>query len=265
MKGVGWLFAAALWCGLAHGEPRVVSLAPSMTELMLELGAGELLVGVLEGGEQPASLPDLPSVGNHHSLNIERLVGLRPGLVLLWPDSIGAAQREQLRRFGIPLYEARPRTLDDLADQAEVLGRLIGREATGAALANEVRGRLALLRERYRGGEPLRVFYQVWDAPLYTLGGRQVINDALGACGAVNLFADLQLAAPQVSLEAVLARDPDVILASDPSLVPGWSAWPQLKAVRQELVFAIPDRGLERPSLQMLGATERLCQLLHDE
>ncbi|MFZ3184772.1 MAG: cobalamin-binding protein [Pseudomonas sp.] len=241
---------------------RVVSLAPALNELMLELGAGEQLVGVLGTQDRPAALAALPSVGEYGQLEIETLLSLKPQLVLLWPDSIGAAQRQQLRQLGLQLYEVQPHSLDELASQVEALGQRVGRAERGQQLAQEFRQQLALLRQRYQRQPPLRVFYQVWDNPLYSIGGQQIISDALRVCGAENLFGELTLAAPQINLETVLARDPEVILTSEPQLLAAWQAWPQLQAVKRGQVWSIPDRGLERPSLQMLKATERLCELL---
>lgn len=241
---------------------RVVSLAPSLSEIMLELDAGDLLVGVLDGGERPAALAHLPSVGRYGQLELESLLALKPDLLLLWPDSIGASQREQLQRFGIPLYEAEPHSLDELGQQVLELGRRLDRRPRAEQLAANFQTRLNELRQRYRRAVPLRVFYQIWDTPLYTIGSRQIIGDALRVCGAENLFDDLPLPAPQVSVEAVLARDPQVILLSAPGLAAAWQAWPQLTAVQRRQVWAIPDKGLERPSLQMLAATEKLCQQL---
>ncbi|MDP3845204.1 MAG: cobalamin-binding protein [Pseudomonas sp.] len=241
---------------------RVVSLSPALNELMLELGAGPQLVGVLGTRERPAALADLPSVGEYGQLEIETLLSLKPQLVLLWPDSIGAAQRQQLRQLGLELYEVQPHSLDELATQVEALALRVGRAERGLQLAQEFRQQLAHLRQRYQRQPPLRVFYQVWDSPLYSIGGQQIISDALRVCGAENLLSDLTLAAPQINLETVLARDPEVILTSEPQLLAAWQAWPQLQAVKRGQVWSIPDRGLERPSLQMLNATERLCELL---
>lgn len=246
---------------LAAAE-RVVSLAPSLTDMMLELEAGDRLVGVLDGGERPAALAGLPSLGRWGRLEMETLLALRPDLILLWPDSIGAAQREQLRGFGIPVFEAQPRRLEDIAGQLEALGAQVGRAERGRQLAAQLRLQLAELRRQYRREVPLRVFYQVWDRPLYSIGGTQIISDALQVCGALNVFADLDLPAPQLSLEAVLARDPEVILVSQPEQRDAWQAWPQLEAVRRGQVWAVPERSLERPSLQMLAATRKLCELL---
>lgn len=254
------LLAVLAWP--APAAERLVSLAPSLSEIVLELDASELLVGVLDGGERPPALAHLPSVGRYGQLEMESLLQLQPDLVLLWPDSIGPAQRRQLEDFGIPLLIAEPRSLAHLAEQFAEIGTRIGRAEQGRRLRRRFGERLAELAARYRRERPLRVFYQVWDKPLYTVGGRQIISDALRVCGGENVFADLELPAPQVSVEAVLQRDPEVILAGSGAQLDAWRRWPDLAAVARDQLWPVPDIGLERPSFQMLAATEQLCERL---
>ena len=297
------LLAATLARAEPGGARRVVALAPSLSEIMLELGAAERLVGVLDGGPRPPALAHLPSLGRYGQLDLETLLALQPDLILLWPDSVGPAMQARLGELGIPLIEAQPHSLDELAAQlaqigarggpgapgpgvaAAVPGRrgppaahppslealparlahtgaAVGLAAQGRRRAAELRAGSAALAARYARREPLTVFLQVWERPLYTLGGRQIVSDALRLCGARNVFADLDLPAPVVSVEAVLARDPAVILVSEPAQRAAWQRWAQLAAVRRGQVWALPDRGLERPSFQMLAATEQLCRLL---
>lgn len=258
------LLAACLLalCPALPAAERVVSLAPSMSEIMLELGAESRLVGLLDGGPRPAGLAGVPSVGRYGQVQLETLLALEPDLLLLWPDSVPAAQRAQLESFGIPLYVGEPHSLEQLAEQFAEIGQRVGAEARGRALREQFNAGLAGLRQRYRREPPVAVFYQVWHQPLYTLGGRQIVSDALRVCGARNLFAELQLPAPQVNVEAVLQRAPAVILAGSEAELQHWRAWPQLPAVRLEQLWLVPDKGLERPSFQMLAATAKLCELL---
>ena len=246
---------------LAAAE-RVVSLAPSLSEIMLDLQADDLLVGVLDGGERPPALAHLPSVGRWGQLQIEALLALKPDLVLLWPSSVSATEREQLQRLGLELMVVEPGDLDSLAEQFALVGARVGRRVEGERLRDAFRARVQQLRARYARARPLRVFYQVWDTPLYTLGGQQIVSDALKVCGAQNLFADLSLPAPQVSVEAVLQRDPEVLLAADARQLEAWRRWPQMTATARKQLWVLPDKGLERPSFQMLAATERLCEVL---
>lgn len=248
--------------GSALAVERVVSLAPSLSEIVVELGSADLLVGVLDAGERPPELSAVPSVGRYGQLDMERLLSLKPDLLLLWPGSVGPAQREQLKRLNIPTYVAEPHSLEQLASQIEVIAEQLGRPQRGQKLAGDLRKQLADLRQRYQRDEPLQVFYQVWDQPLYTVGGGQIISDALEICGARNVFAELQLPAPQVNLESVLQRNPEVILASDQAQLDAWKAWPQVRAVAQGQLLLVADKGLERPSGQMIRATAKLCQLI---
>lgn len=241
---------------------RVVSLAPSLSEIVVELDSADLLVGVLDAGERPAAIADVPSVGRYGLLDMERLLSLKPDLLLLWPGSVGAGQRDQLKRLNIPTFVAEPHTLTQLAAQIEAIAEQLGRPERGAQRAAQLREQLDDLRQRYRRDVPLRVFYQVWDKPLYTVGGGQIISDALEVCGARNVFADLNLPAPQVSIEAVLQRDPETIVAADQAQLEAWKAWPQVAAVRQGRLLLVTDKGLERPSGQMISATAKLCQLI---
>lgn len=244
---------------VSAGRPRVVTTAPSLSEIMVELGAAAQVVGILDGGPRPAALEQVPSLGRQGQLNLEALLALQPDLILLWPDGLGSVLHARLRELGIPLIETQPHSLAELATQLAVIGRAVGRAEAGERLAGELRAGIAALQAQYGQRPVLEVFYQVWDRPLYTLGGRQIISDALRLCGARNVFDDLTLPAPQVSIEAVLARDPAVILVGDAHLAADWRRWSQLRAVRRQQVFVVPDSGLVRPSFQMLAATEKLC------
>ena len=242
----------------ALAAERVVSLAPSLSEIVVELGAADVLVGVLDGGERPVELANVPSVGHYGQLDMERLLSLNPDRILLWPGSVGPAQRGQLQRLNIPVYVAEPHSLEQLTTQVQTIAEQLGRAEAGRQLAAQLRERLAALRQRYQRAQPLRVFYQVWNQPLYTVGGGQIISDALNVCGARNVFDDLKLPAPQVSIESVLQRDPELILVGDQAQLDAWNVWPTM-ATRVRLV---PDKGLERPSGQMLEAVGRLCQVI---
>ena len=187
-------------------------------------------------------------------------------------DAATLSRFEQLYAESVRLGDAQGRLGDrqgqlgdrqgEIGERMGEIGARIGRAEQGQQLAEEFRAGVAQLRQRYRREPPLRVFYQVWDRPLYTLGGRQIISQALEVCGGRNVFADLQLPAPQVSIESVLSRDPQVILAGSGAQLSAWQRWPQLSAVRHGRLWEVPDKGLERPSFQMLGALQQLCAVM---
>ena len=153
-----WLAALLLTASIPSlAATRVVSLSPSLSEMVVELGAADLLVGRLDAGEPLPELVSVPSVGRYGQLDMERLLSLQPDLLLLWPGSVGVAQREQLNRLKIPTYIGEPRSLDQLADQVEGLAVALDRPQRGHELAGELRQRLAGLRAQYWRDTPLRV------------------------------------------------------------------------------------------------------------
>lgn len=257
------LLLSALSTFTVHAAPsRVISLAPALTEMMIELKADDLLVGIVDVDESPSPRPDLPSVGTYGYLNMEMLVSLKPDLVLLWEGGVTPAELKQLQDMGIASLSIVPRNLDQLIEKTQELAVRVGRVEQGERYNAALRARVQALREQYRRPEPLKVFYQVWDNPLYTLGGEQIISDALSVCGARNLFADLSEPAPMVSVESVIKRDPHVILANDPAQLNAWKARKQIDAVANGRLLVVPDRGIERPSGQMIEATAKLCAVL---
>ena len=147
------------------------------------------------------------------------------------------------------------------------LGALAGTEAVANAKADELAAELAALDSRYRSRTPVRVLYQIWDRPIYTIGGRHVITDALTLCGAVNIFADLSTAAPAVTREAAVLRNPELILASAP---PGpadewlaeWRKFPALAAVRDGQLVSHVDERIDRMGPSVIAATGNLCAVI---
>lgn len=250
------LIVALLLALPALATQRVVSLAPSVSEMMQDLGAQQLLVGMLDSGVPLSGLEHVELVGPLGRIDVEKIIRLQPDLVLNWPGSMGQRQLRQLERSGIRVHTIAVHSMEDLAQQFAVLGGLLERPEQGRQLQLQAQQKLAQMQRDYARPQPLPVFYQLWDKPLYTLGRDQIISDALRYCGAVNIFADVTVAAPQVSLEEVLARQPAVVLLAKPELARSWQALPAMR------LLAVPDRGLERPSWQMLAALERLCRAL---
>lgn len=235
---------------------RIISLAPSLTEMLQDLQLEEHLVAVLETEELDAGLEHLPRVGSLGQLDLEKVLSLQPDLVLNWPGSVGVRQLRQLEQLGIRVVTFSAQTMQELAQQYELLGEQAGAAQRGRELAGQIRQRLAALQQKYQRQQQIRVFYQLWDKPMYSLGGKQIISDALTYCAAENVLAHLQVPAPQVNLETVLATNPQVILLADPRLRRGWRNLEHIDTL------VIPNRGLERPSWQMLAALEQLCQAL---
>ncbi len=253
---------------LAQPARRIVSLAPNATELLYAVGAGPRIVGAVAGSDWPPEAKALPSVGDAHALDLERIVALAPDLVVTWPYTV-AAQVAVLRARGIPVFTLDPGTIDGIANGMERLGELAGTRATAAQQAKQFRERLARLRAQYAGTPTVRVFYEIWGQPVYTIGGRHLITQALAACGGENVFAALVTPAPLVSVEAVLATQPDVIVAgaSDavrPAWLDLWKRWPAQPAVARGHLYTVDANLLHRAGPRFVDGVEALCGALAD-
>lgn len=244
---------------------RVVTLAPHLTELVYAAGAGDRIVGTVDTSDHPEAARRIPRIGDVTRLDAERLLALRPDLVIAWSDGSPAEQLALLERLGVPSLAMRQNALADVPDAVERLGRLFGTERVASAEAHRLRTELAALRARYASAKPLRVFYQVWDAPLYTLGGTQVATEMLAVCGARNVFAAQRHSAFAVDVEAVYAAAPEVVvLAGSAAETAAWRArWEQRPRLRAAFVTLDPDLA-NRMGPRLVAGTAVLCGKLDD-
>jgi iron complex transport system substrate-binding protein len=253
---------------LAAPPQRIVSLSPGATAMLYAAGGGERVVGTPDYSVEPAAAGAIARIGDSHGFDLERILALHPDVVVAWTGAFSAAQLLPFERAGLPVYRHRVARLDDLPVALRRLGALLDTGAVANGAADELQGRIAALRGKYRRAHAPRVLLQVWDRPVYTLGGEQLISDAVEACGYRNLYAQLHDAAPAVSLESIAARDPDVILAlaaderSAREWLDHWRAFPRLSAVRNGRLVAFVDARLSRLGPGAVSATEALCARL---
>ena len=246
---------------------RIVSLAPHITELLFAAGAGSSVVGVVAYSNYPAAAQRLPKVGDVNALDLERIVALKPDLVMVWQQGSPQGQLDVLAALGLPVYYNQPRSLDDIARTLERFGELAGTRATAEAAARDFRQRLAALRARYRGRDTVTVFHQIWDQPLMTVNGEHLISQVLALCGGRNVFGDLPPLVPHVSIEAVLDADPEVIGAAGTGSpveagLGSWFGWPRLRAIARGNVYVIDPDLISRHSPRILDGAEQLCAAL---
>ena len=247
---------------LAKPAQRIVTLAPHATELVFAAGAGGRVVGAVRGSDHPREARDVAIVGDVHALDLERIVAMQPDLVVTWPYTT-PAQVQALKRRGIAVFTTDPATIDGIAQDIEKLGALAGTATHAADVAQAFRERLSRI---VVGSEAprVRVFYEVWDQPLFTIGGGHLISQAIRACGGENVFESLRVPAPQVSIEAVLAARPDVIVAgADRGLRPrwldDWRRWSDLPAARSDRLRVVDADRLHRPGPRFVDGVAELC------
>jgi iron complex transport system substrate-binding protein len=250
---------------LSAPPQRIVSLSPGATAMLFAAGGGARVVGTPEFSEEPAAARAITRIGDSHGFDLERILALHPDIVVAWTGAFSAAQLLQFERAGLPVYRHRVARLDDLPVALRRLGALLDTAAVADAAADALQARIAALRAHYQRALAPRVLLQVWDRPVYTLGGEQLISDAVEACGYRNLYAELRAAAPAVSLESVAARDPEVIVAlatdmhSAQDWLNQWRALPLLSAVTHGRLLAFVDARLSRLGPEAVSATEALC------
>ncbi len=251
---------------VAAPAARIVSLAPHATELLFAAGAGPRIVGVIATSDWPPEAAGIQNIGDARSLDLERIYALRPDLVVTWPYTV-PAQIESLRARGVAVFTTDPKTIDGIADDLARLGTLAGTERQANAQVAAFRARLGQLRERRAGARPVRVFYEIWNAPLYTIGGRHLITQAIGVCGGANVFAASALPAPAVSVEAVIAARPEAIIAGAdggvrPEWLDDWRRWSDIPAVARGHLFAVDANLLHRAGPRFLDGVEALCKAI---
>jgi iron complex transport system substrate-binding protein len=251
----------------AETVPRIISLSPHITELLFAAGAGDRIVGVDDSSDYPAAVAGIARVGEPAALDVEGLLKLKPTLIVLWDSGTPAGRKAELERLKLRLYVTDQHHLDDIGATLIEFGRLAGTEPVAAAAARRYQMELAQLRSRYTARPRLRVFYQVWDRPLYTLSGAHVVSEVLSLCGGDNVFADLSTLAPAIDKEAVLARNPDVILiaatgAEGARQTLEWSRFSNLRAVRGHHVFTVDPSWLGRMAPRILQGVREVCGLL---
>jgi iron complex transport system substrate-binding protein len=245
---------------------RIASLAPGATAMLFAAGAGGQVVATVNYSDEPAAARRVPRVGSFDAIDMERLIGARPDVAVVWPDGVDPAELEQLERLGIPVYRQQARTFAAMTGSLRRLGRLAGTSAIADRRAAAMQSRIASLRRRYgRLGRRPSVLLEVWNRPLYTVGGRELMSDALRVCGARNVFGDLPQDGPAIDLGAVLARNPDIIVAVAPDgrgadWLAEWRRFRSLSAVRHGRLIDFEDRRLTRLGPGAVAATAELCR-----
>lgn len=244
---------------MAGPATRVASLAPSTTELLFALGAGGRVVGRTTWCDWPPAAAAITNLGDGLSPNIEAILAVRPDLVVLYRSPQNAAAADRLRGFGVATIQLRTDSFDDLARNAELLGRALGVEDSARAVAVRLRAGIAEA-SRPGGSAGPRVLILAWDQPPMTIGRGSFQHELVALAGGINIFADVAAPSAPVSLEAIAARDPDVIFTTSSS--PAFAArpeWRVVRAVRERRFVVVDGSEFSRPSPRAPEAIRRLA------
>jgi iron complex transport system substrate-binding protein len=252
---------------------RIVSLSPGATELLFAAGAGDRIVATVTGADEPAAARRIERIGDANALVFARLTALKPDVVVVWHDLIGDGILESLVKLRIPVYSVSVGGLADMPGTVRRLGTLAGTAAAAETAARGLEAKVSRLppKPAARPGAgarpPLRAFFMKWAEPLYTVGSRHVMSDALARCGARNIFDDIDFPVPIVEFEQIRKRDPEVILMAAPPVTARdwrerWAGFPDVDAVAKRQMLAYTDPRLDRMGPSALDAVADLCKLI---
>lgn len=252
--------------GLEKPAQRIITLAPHLAELVFAAGAGEHIIATVEWSDYPAEAVELPRVGDSFRVDMERVISLNPDIVLAWGSGTPQETVNGLRTLGLKVAVLQPTDLESIARQMEWVGRLTGEMDAAEAAAENFRVRRDALAKEFSGRATVSVFYQISSQPLYTVSDAHSISALIRLCGGRNVFAELEQVAPAVSREAVLARNPEAVVAGKYSAtvesLEEWREWPELAATRMNNLFTVPAELVARATPRILDGAEILCERL---
>ncbi len=246
---------------------RIISLAPSITELLYATGAGNQLIGVVSYSDYPEAAKQLPIVGSYKSPDYERIIASDPDLIVAWPEGNGINHIEKLKSLGFTVYANESRNFSDVSRALRNLGILTGHPQQGEEVAINFEKQLATLQQQYQHRPPIEVFYQIWNEPMLSINGEHIISKVIEMCGGKNIFAHIDNLVPRLNIEAVLQANPEVIVASGmgnkrPTWLSEWQRWEQMRAVNNQHVYYLNADLINRPTPRLQQAVQQMCELL---
>jgi iron complex transport system substrate-binding protein len=259
------LALAAVAIHAAAPAQRIVSLAPNLTELAFTAGAGDRIVATVEFSNHPEAARTIPRIGDAFRVDLERLLALRPDVVLVWESGTPKPTVERIRTLQLRVVSFQTQRLEHVATVLREIGRLAGTSDVAERAASDYERSIRELRERYRDRAPVRVFIEVDDRPLYTVNGEQIMSEIVELCGGRNVFADLNELAPAIGIEAVIAANPQVIVSTDdtvPDAAASWNRWRHIEAVRTGNVYTLRSDDIARATTRLTVAAEAVCRTL---
>ncbi|MEC4724952.1 cobalamin-binding protein [Shewanella sp. D64] len=250
---------------VAAPAKRVIALSPHAVEMLYAIGAGETILATTDHADFPAAALDIPRIGGYHGVQIERIIELNPDLVLVWGSGNKAEDIERIKELGFKVFNSDPKSLEAVASELRVLGELTGHEDKANKIADRYLADLTELRKRNLAKPEVKVFYQLWSTPLMTVSKNSWIQQIIQVCHGDNVYFDAASDYPQVSLEAVLLKMPEVILQSqDKGNVLGidWSEWQEIPAVKNQHIYQLDADLLHRAAPRALLGVNALCEAL---
>ena len=267
IKRIVLLFAVCLpvFSVMAAPAKRIIALSPHSVEMLYAIGAGDSILATTDHADFPKSALEIPRIGGYHGIQIERVLELEPDLVVVWGSGNKAEDLQRLKELGFNVYNSDPKTLEAVADELKELGELTGHQVEANKVAADYLAGLEALRKDNLAKPEVKVFYQLWSTPLMTVAKNSWIQQIIAVCHGDNVYLDAASDYPQVSLESVLLKMPEVILQSqDEGNVLGvdWSEWQEIPAVKNQHIYQLNADLLHRAAPRALQGVQALCDAL---
>lgn len=243
---------------------RIIALAPHIVESLYEIGAGDNIVATVDYADYPAQALNIPRVGGYHGLQMEKILQLKPDLIIVWKNGNRQQDIEQLVRLGLPLAYSTTGSVADVAAIIEHLGEVTHKRENAKIVADKYRSKLASIRAENSGKAKIKAFYQLWSEPLRTINKNTFIHEMLNICGANNVFADVSTEYPQISLENVVVARPELIVIPDeksevkqPKI--DWQPWQMIPAVKNNAFIHVNADLIHRSTSRLLDGLADMC------
>lgn len=249
----------------AASQKRIVALAPHIVEMLFDIGAGKQIVGTVEYADFPDAALKIPRIGSYHGIKIEKVLELKPDLVIVWRSGSKDSDIEQMEKMGLKIIYSQPHKIEDVARELRKLGKYTGHEVQAEMVANRYLERLKKLRQKHENIAPMKVFYQLWPEPMRTINKETWINQLIEVCQGQNVFADNPTPYPQIGIENVIVSQPEVIILPDEKSnkeqpVIDWHKWPEIPAAKHNRFIRVNADVMHRFSTRMLEGIEDMCE-----
>lgn len=252
---------------------RIISLAPSNTEILFALGLGDKVVGVTNYCDYPEEAKSKEKIGGYADPNMEKIISLKPDLVLA--TDIHQKPVEQLEKLNIPVIVLTPKSIQEMLDSIEIIGQATGKAREAEKLVSDLKDRIKVIEDKVAGinkEERPKVYYEVWPDPLTTTGPGTFVNDIIEKAGGQNIAADASNAFPQYSQESVISKNPDIIIFSHHGTSkqtaeailkrPGWG---NINAIKNKKVFYVDENIVQRATPRLIDGLEQFSKIIHPE
>ena len=249
----------------AKQKKRIIALAPHLVESLYAIGAGDQIIATTAHADYPAAAKNIMVVGNYARLQIEKIIQLKPDVVIAWTTGNPTVDLARLEKYQIKVIYSNPETLEDVAAELRLLGEITGRTEQASKLAEQYLTSLTDIKQRYASQENIKVFYELWSRPIRTVAQKAWPQQQITLCGGVNPFADAKDDYPSVWLEQVLITLPQVVIqpskstSGDPDNL-NWQQWPHVPAAKNGFVFHPNADKLHRMTTRMLDEVVILCE-----